>query len=227
LAAVSGLATSVGGLIGHWEHVRRGQFRKNVLAAVVSLGGGLLLAAVTLVLVPAGSGLRLGVQAGWIAIGAITFLAIDQLIALRGGNASQLMASAMDSVPESLGLGAALAVGGAIGPLLVLLLGLQNIPEGFNAFGELRRAGHSVGVSHLTILASALLSPMAAAVGYFALATHPLFVAAVFEFSAGGILYLIFQDIAPLAHQEGHWVPTLGAIAGFLIGLVSVATLSG
>ena len=38
--------------------------------------------------------------------------------------------------------------------------------------------------------------------------------------SAGGILYLIFEDIAPQAPLERAWAPPLGAVAGFTLGLV-------
>lgn len=37
---------------------------------------------------------------------------------------------------------------------------------------------------------------------------------------AGGILYLVFQDIAPQARLEKHWAPSLGAVAGFLLGVL-------
>jgi ZIP family zinc transporter len=39
-------------------------------------------------------------------------------------------------------------------------------------------------------------------------------------FAAGGILYLTFQDIAPQAKLQKHWGPPLGAVAGFLLGLI-------
>jgi ZIP family zinc transporter len=44
--------------------------------------------------------------------------------------------------------------------------------------------------------------------------------AAIMLFAAGGILYLIFQDIAPQARLERHWGPPLGAVAGFLMGML-------
>jgi ZIP family zinc transporter len=39
-------------------------------------------------------------------------------------------------------------------------------------------------------------------------------------FASGGILYLIFQDIAPQAKMRRHWTPALGAILGFAVGLL-------
>lgn len=38
-------------------------------------------------------------------------------------------------------------------------------------------------------------------------------------FAAGGILYSVFQDIAPQAKLNKHWLPTLGAVLGFALGL--------
>lgn len=39
-------------------------------------------------------------------------------------------------------------------------------------------------------------------------------------FCRGGILYLIFNDIAPRAHLKHREFPALGAVSGFLFGLV-------
>jgi ZIP family zinc transporter len=39
-------------------------------------------------------------------------------------------------------------------------------------------------------------------------------------FAAGGILYLTFEDIAPQAHLARRWAPALGAVAGFMLGLL-------
>ena len=45
-------------------------------------------------------------------------------------------------------------------------------------------------------------------------------------FAAGGILYVVFQDIAPQAKLERHWSPPLGAVAGFLLGLIGQLLVS-
>lgn len=46
-------------------------------------------------------------------------------------------------------------------------------------------------------------------------------------FSAGGILYIIFQDLAPQIRLENSWIPPLGAVLGFLIGLVGKSLTEG
>lgn len=38
--------------------------------------------------------------------------------------------------------------------------------------------------------------------------------------ASGGIVHLVFHDIAPGAFREGHWGPTLGASLGFLVAIV-------
>jgi ZIP family zinc transporter len=46
------------------------------------------------------------------------------------------------------------------------------------------------------------------------------------SFAAGGILYLVFQDIAPQSKMQRHWAPPLGAVLGFAVGMVSNQLLS-
>lgn len=44
---------------------------------------------------------------------------------------------------------------------------------------------------------------------------------------AGGILYLLFQDIAPQAKLHRAWAPPLGATARFLLGLIGQMLIGG
>lgn len=187
---------------------------------IVALGGGILVSAITLVLVPEGAKHLSFLQAScWLLSGSIVFLLLDILILYCGESASQVLANVLDSFPESIGIGAAL--GGSIGILLIILVGLQNITEGFNSFDELRSAGTSTGKNFFLQLLSSLSAPLGGIVGFFFLAGHLTMISAVFMFSAGGILYLIFHDIAPLAHRDSHWLPTLGASVGFAVGLAA------
>ena len=38
--------------------------------------------------------------------------------------------------------------------------------------------------------------------------------------ASGGILYSMFQDIAPQVKLKQHWAPPLGALLGFALGIV-------
>jgi len=52
------------------------------------------------------------------------------------------------------------------------------------------------------------------------LADAPAALGVVMLAAAGGILYLTFQDIAPQAKLDCDWGPPLGAVLGFLVGMV-------
>ena len=52
-------------------------------------------------------------------------------------------------------------------------------------------------------------------------APFALTIGGIMLFASGGILYLIFQDIAPQSRLDRHWGPPLGAVLGFCITLFS------
>ena len=75
--------------------------------------------------------------------------------------------------------------------------------------------------------AAALLGPILGAVGYWLLADQPRVLGWMQVFAAAGILYLVFEDIAPQAHLRRSNVPPLGAVLGFLLGLVGKLLTEG
>ena len=71
----------------------------------------------------------------------------------------------------------------------------------------------------------ALLGPISGVAGYLWLAQSPVSIAALMMFAAGGILYSIFQDIAPQVPLKKHWAPPMGALFGFLVGILGSMAL--
>jgi ZIP family zinc transporter len=105
--------------------------------------------------------------------------------------------------------------------LVAFLIGLQNLPEGFNAYREIKASRYCSGCKALSLFAVlALLGPISAFIGMKYLMGNEILLDKIMVFSAGGILYLIFQDIAPQAKLKNHWFPALGAVAGFLLGII-------
>jgi len=103
-----------------------------------------------------------------------------------------------DVVPEAIALGAAFAHGESTGALLAILIGLQNLPEGFNSFRELKAKGDLSDHKIVWLLCALVpLGPLAGWVGYSFLAEYPKLVGFIMLFAASGILYLTFQDLAP------------------------------
>ena len=125
-------------------------------------------------------------------------------------------------VPEALALGGLVALKSNVAPLLALLIGLQNLPEGFNAYRELIPLnGNRSGKTLLFMFSLVWLGPIAGLAGLFFLSGHPAVLGAIMLFASGGVLYLIFQDIAPQARLKYHWAPALGAVLGFSMVLFS------
>ncbi|MCH7227916.1 ZIP family metal transporter [Haloferula sp. A504] len=221
LTLLAGATIPLGGLLASVERIQPRWLEEDFRHFIIAFGGGALLAAIALVLVPEGSAaLPVWQIVLWFALGSLAFMGLDILLARHNSPASQLTAMLSDFVPEALALGAAAAGGGQAGLVLALLIALQNLPEGFNAFREIRSAGAPTSKLLTTFSLLALLGPACGLAGYHFLAGHDEVIGAIMLFAAGGILYLIFQDIAPQAKVERHWTPPLGAVAGFLLGLI-------
>lgn len=220
LASLAGLAIPAGAALAMIERLLPDWHEVELRHGIVAFGAGALLSAVALVLIPEGSAkLPAWTALASFALGGLAFFAVDVALARRGGQAAQFLAMMLDYVPEAMALGAVLADQAETALLLALMIGLQNLPEGFNAFREM--AGGSVRRWRLLGLFALMvpLGPLAAAGGHVFLADMPRVLGFGMMFSAGGILYLMFQDLAPQVRLERHWGPPLGAIAGFSLGL--------
>jgi ZIP family zinc transporter len=220
-ATIAGATMPLGALAAMRERLQADWLEAEFRHSVIAFGGGVLLAAVALVLVPEGiRGLAPWACLLAFAAGGICAFAADRAIESRGGAAAQLMAMLLDFVPEALAMGAMLAERSHAGILLALLIALQNLPEGFNAYRELqaaRRHNPTRLVAAFVLLVP--LGPAAAWVGVTVLESYPGVLSIIMLFAAGGILYLTFQDIAPQVRLDRHWAPPLGAVGGFLLGL--------
>ena len=222
LTLMAGMAMPAGAALAWIERIRPRWLESEFRHSGIAFGGGALLSAIALVLIPEGSqGMETWFVVFCFSSGAVAFMALDIFLDRSTGPASQLVAMLADFITEALALGATFASGSRSGLLLALIMALQTLPEGFNAFRELHS---SAGLTARKIILSfgllALLGPVAGFAGLFWLAGFPVLISGIMLFSAGGILYLIFQDIAPQAKLKRHWAPPLGANAGFLLGLL-------
>lgn len=189
---------------------------------IVAFGGGALISAVALVLVPEGaSQLSPLLTTAYFCAGGIFFFLLDAFLNKLKSSAGQLVAMLSDFIPEAIALGAAFAAGKKTGFLLALLMVLQNLPEGFNAYEELSQTSKlSPNKIVFAFCCLAFAGPIAALTGYYIFADADELMAGVMLFASAGILYLIFQDIAPESKVNHSGIPALGAIAGFMLGLL-------
>ncbi len=218
---LAGVLAFVGGLLAWIEGTAETEAKQELVHGVVAFGGGILLAAVAFALVPVGISL-LSPMALILTFscGGIGFCCLDVWMSKNGGPKAQFLAMLMDYVPEAISLGAVFVHDRRLGILLAAFIGAQNLPEGFNSYRELLSSGMKSRKALWLLLAISLFGPVAAGLGYLILQNKAAMTAGIMSFAAGGILYLIFQHIAPDARMRRHWTPALGAVLGFTVGMI-------
>lgn len=226
-SSISGSTIFLGGLLSYFfgTHVKSGLVKAEIVHSSIAFGGGILMAAVALVLVPEGMRvLALTPIVLFFLAGAITFFYIDRYIEKKGGTIAQLLSMLSDFIPESIAMGAVFSQNPQLGLLLALIMAFQNLPESFNAYLDLR-SSNSARKSLIILFFLSFSGIASALAGYYFLSGMPMTIGALMLFSSGGVIYLIFQDIAPMSSIKKNWIPALGASLGFLVGMIGVKIL--
>ena len=229
---VGGLALVLGAALGVVRTVPT-----RVIGLVMAFGAGVLISALAFELTEeafrssGGTEVVLGLLGG-----AVTFYLGDLILDRRGGNdrkrsggqqagaaASGLVLGALlDGIPESVAIGVSLVGGSGVGVAVVAAVFLSNVPEGMSAATGLAKAGRSRRWILMLWVGVALLSAVAAAVGYAALGGASASVIAVIQaFAAGAILTMLADTMMPEAFENGGnsvgVVSTLGFVLAFLL----------
>src|SRR5918997_3841941 len=227
--AVGGSALVVGALIALvWRIPPR------LLGMVMGFGAGVLVGALAYDLVEeavdtsAGTG---GVAAGLLT-GAVVFFVGDAVIDRMGGNdrkasdGSQaegsglaiVLGAVLDGIPESIVLGLGLLSGDGVSVAFVAAVFVSNLPEGLAATTGLAASGWSRGRVLLLWAGVALVSALAALVGYVAFDdAAPATVAFVLAFAGGAILCMLADTMMPEAFRNEGRLVGLFTAAGFAL----------
>ena len=225
----AGVTVFLGGLLSRaFERFKNHSFHKLITHSLTAFGGGILISAVAFVLIPKGiEVLNMRLLSMAFLSGAVFFCFLDRKIGKGEGALAQLMAMLMDFVPEAIALGAVFAHDIHLGLLLALFIGLQNLPESFNAYIELKKHNHSSRKSLTLLFLLSFIGIVSALLGHFFLTNKPVLIANLMVFSGGGIVFLMFQDIAPLSKLKDSWIPAIGASVGFFVGMIGTKVLGG
>lgn len=222
LTSLAGLAMPLGASLASIFHLKPKWIENEARHTILAFGGGALLSAVALVLVPEGSE-HLGILslASSFLLGGVVFMYVDKKLKKADTPAANLMAMLTDFIPEALALGTSCAKGSPSGVLLAFLIFIQNVPEGFNTYKEMIESKRFNKTKIISILITlSVLGPMAGLAGFYLLSQMEVITSWIMIFASGGILYIIFKDVAPQADLKEHWAPPLGAVMGFLLGLL-------
>ncbi len=146
-----------------------------------------------------------------------------------------VLAITLHNIPEGLAIGVAFGAAAAGLPsatvpaavALAIGIGLQNFPEGVAVAMPLRSEGMSRLRSFWFGQASALVEPVAAALGAVAvLVSRPILPYAL-SFAAGAMIYVVVEELIPESHQGNHTdLATMAAMVGFAVMMMLDVALS-
>lgn len=136
------------------------------------------------------------------------------------------LAIALHNIPEGLAVGVLFGgvaagfegatIGGAVA--LAIGIGLQNFPEGFAVAMPLRRQGLSRWKSFNYGQLSAIVEPVAAVLGAWAVMTFEPILPYALSFAAGAMIFVVVEEVIPESQQERFTdISTMGFIGGFII----------
>jgi zinc transporter, ZIP family len=209
---------------------KRIRFAEQHLLTLTAFGAGILIAAAVFEMVIEAEK-NIGITLTLIVFlgGAIVFAIADMIAEKKGGGAGILLGIGLDVIPESLAIGAAVASGPALA--LALLIGIQNVPEGIASYREMMTGKTAFSNNPKKALAAvglvSVIPIFLGLVGLFYLTGMKDTIAIIFAMSAGGIFYMLYYDMIPKAHKDREWLPTFGAVLGFIIGFAIVRIVGG
>ncbi len=137
-----------------------------------------------------------------------------------------VLAITLHNIPEGLAVGVLFGgvaagfdgatIGGAVA--LAIGIGLQNFPEGFAVAMPLRRQGVSRFKSFWYGQLSAVVEPIAAVLGAWAVLSFQPILPYALAFAAGAMIFVVVEEVIPETQQDKYTdIATMGFIAGFII----------
>lgn len=140
-----------------------------------------------------------------------------------------VLAITLHNIPEGLAVGVLFGgvaagfdgatLGGAVA--LAIGIGIQNFPEGLAVSMPLRRQGLSRWKSFNYGQLSAIVEPVAAVFGAWAVMTFQPILPYALAFAAGAMIYVVIEEVVPETQRDKYTdVATLGFIGGFIVMMV-------
>jgi ZIP family zinc transporter len=127
----------------------------------------------------------------------------------------------LDGIPESIVIGVSMIDGGVVSWVTVAAVFLSNVPEGLSSAAGMKKAGRSTAYIFGVWGGIAIISGIAALLGY-ALFSHfsQEIIAATTAVAAGAILAMITDTMIPEAFEQAHDFAGLIVVLGFLAAFV-------
>lgn len=145
-------------------------------------------------------------------------------------NVLLFLAITIHNIPEGLAIGVAFGAAAqglsadatllsAIG--LALGIGLQNIPEGSALSMPIRGEGHSRAKAFNYGQLSAIIEPVFAVVGAYAVTQITALLPYALAFAAGAMIFVVVEELIPESQTNGNGdIATMGLMVGFTIMMI-------
>ncbi|NID13720.1 ZIP family metal transporter [Fibrivirga algicola] len=233
---LAGGALLIGAAIGYFAQVPQ-----RLIASIMAFGSGVLFSALSFELMD--EAYRTGgftATAGGFIGGALVYSVANYVLSHQGakhrkrsgghqqseadkpGSGLAIAVGALlDGIPESIVIGLSLLAGKGVSMVAVIAVFLSNIPEGLSSAAGMKKAGRSVGYVMGIWGGIALISGVAALIGYTVFQDYSnTVVAATTAVAAGAILAMLVDTMVPEAFNETHEFAGLLTVLGFMVSFI-------
>lgn len=226
ISTIAGLATTFGSLLV----LLFGKPQERILASLLAGAGGVMLAVVSVDLLPSawkiGPPLQVGVG---FALGLLFMFLADLHLKVpkdslplsrrqRLKRAGLLVATgiALHDIPEGMAIAVSQEAAPSLGLLIAVAITLHNLPEGMATTAPLTMARIRWWKILLLNVGIAFFTPLGALLGLLALEGVQNSLAFFLSFAAGAMAFLVFAELIPLSRERHPHYALLGGTIGFI-----------